>query len=315
MWITVGVLFVLAAVYLFCLKPNVGRGKQMAPFTQTYIAHRGLFDNDTNAVENSIAAFRRAVIAGYGIELDVQLTADNKLVVFHDKSLLRMCGVEIQPSETSYEELKQYSLLKSNEKIPLFSEVLAVVAGRVPMIIEIKPEGNPARTAEALARSMENYQGDYCIESFHPQALRWYRKNRPEVLRGQLSENFVKVGWQFVTSRMKKSESMTALNREASENKSKNKNKNRKPGAVNKDSIGILKRILLANLLFNFYGKPDFIAYHHRHSSQFSYSLCRKLYKPVNAAWTIRSEKELEESRKIYQIVIFDSFIPEKNRG
>ncbi len=100
------------------------------------------FDNESEAPENSIPAFQRAVQQGYGIELDVQLTTDNRLVVFHDETLQRMCGFDKKLTECSYDELKHYRLAKSDEKIPLFDEVLKVIDGKVPLIVEVKSEGD-----------------------------------------------------------------------------------------------------------------------------------------------------------------------------
>lgn len=264
-------LILILFLYLLCLKPNSGRREQMRPFEETYIAHRGFFDNHSEAPENSLAAFRRAVERGYGIELDVQLTIDHKLVVFHDVSLKRMCGVRKRLVTCTYKELQEYALADSEEKIPLFTDVLSVVKGQVPLIIEIKPEGDCIGAAREVARIMKDYRGVYCIESFHPRVVAWYRKHAPEVLRGQLSSVHMK--------------------KESGE---------APPG-----------QFVLANLLFNGYAKPDFIAYNHKYANQFSYWLCRKLYSVENAAWTIRSQAELEKAKSIFQIYIFDSFTPD----
>ncbi len=263
------VLFVI--LYLLCLKPNTSRSGQMRPFEKVYIAHRGLFDNHSLHPENSLTAFKRAVFEGYGIELDVQLTSDRELVVFHDANLKRMCGVNKVLGECTYEELQRYRLGFSEEKIPLLSDVLKLVAGSVPLIIEIKPEGDCIGAAKMLSDMMKKYRGIYCIESFHPLVVAWYRKHDPQVLRGQLSTDYKKQG-------------------------------------IKRSGI---EQFILSNLLLNFYTKPDFIAYNHKYCDQFSYRLCRKLYHVENAAWTIKSQKELEKAKEIFQIFIFDSFTPE----
>ena len=131
--------------------PNRGRKEKMKVFEKQYIAHRGLFDNESEAPENSIPAFQRAVQQGYGIELDVQLTTDNRLVVFHDETLQRMCGFDKKLTECSYDELKHYRLAKSDEKIPLFDEVLKVIDGKVPLIVEVKSEGDWKKTTQLMA--------------------------------------------------------------------------------------------------------------------------------------------------------------------
>lgn len=272
MYILVIILPLLLPVtlYLLCIKPNTGRQTQLTPFEKTFIAHRGYFDNDSGCPENSLPAFQKAIQEGYGIELDVQLTKDNQLVVFHDASLNRMCGVKKRVSDCSYKELSSYKLVNTNHIVPLFTDVLELIRGKVPLVIEIKPEGNYIKTAKQLAGFLENYKGIYCIESFHPRLLAWYKRHRPEVLRGQLSTDY----------------------------------KN------NKMKGNILRNFILTNLLLNWYSKPDFIAYNHKYANQFSYRLCRKLYPVVNAAWTIRSKAELQQAKSTFSIFIFDSFKP-----
>lgn len=263
------VLIILVLLYLYLLKPNMGRGERLRPFEETYIAHRGLFRPE-NIPENSCAAFACAVEQGYGIELDVQLTKDGQLVVFHDATLTRMCGVKRTLRECTYRELSEFTLGKSTEKIPLFQDVLNIVAGKVPMVIEVKSEGSWLATTEKLFEVLGDYSGIYCVESFHPSVLAWCRKNRPEVLRGQLSTNYWKNNIKQVW----------------------------------------IAKFVLSNLLLNFYGRPDFIAYNYKYAHEFSYTLCRKMYRVKNAAWTVRSEEALAEAEKIFSIIIFDSFIP-----
>jgi glycerophosphoryl diester phosphodiesterase len=172
--------------------------------------------------------------------------------------------------QCTWKELQEYRLLDSGERIPLLDEVLELVKGQVPLVIEIKPEGDCRETAKVLAARMEHYEGNYCVESFHPVAIAWYRFRAPEVIRGQLADIHKKKD-------------------------------------VDQPWIG---RFVLTNLLFNGCTKPDFIAYNHRHVNQFSFRLCRKLFHVESAAWTIRSEKELEKARKNFQIFIFDGFLP-----
>lgn len=150
------------------------------------IAHRGLHDIDIP--ENSIAAFKNAVNAGYGVELDVQYTSDNKLVVFHDASLNRMCGVDKLVKDCSYDELRTYRLNNTDEYIPLFTDVLSILEG-VPLVCEIKNHsGNiNSRLCQDTYNQLKDYNGQYCIESFSPFLVKWFRDNHPEIIRGQLS--------------------------------------------------------------------------------------------------------------------------------
>ncbi len=160
-----------------------------------YYAHRGLHYNAGNAPENTMAAFERAVKAGYGIELDVQLTRDGQVVVTHDFHLRRNCGIDKEVDECTYEELCQYPVFFSKERIPLFTDVLKLVDGKVPLIVELKYKDG-SKICEKADEILQNYEGEYCIESFHPQVLLWYKKNRPWICRGQLSMNYQKEeGW------------------------------------------------------------------------------------------------------------------------
>ena len=273
---------ILLFLWILSIRPNKiteERREKMRPFEEVYIAHRGLFNNKgeapediPTAPENSLEAFRRAVEHGYGIEMDVQLTRDGQLVVFHDATMKRMCGDKRYLYRCDYEDIKDFTLKQSDQHIPLFLEVRDLVAGKVPLLIEVKPDGNSRETAKTLNEELSDYQGTYCIESFDPRAVNWYRKNRPDIARGQLSEVF-------------------------------------KPtGTISHDII----RKLCKNLFFNFYGKPDFISYNHNHKNQRSYRLLRRLFPIYNAAWTIRSQDQLEAAKDVFSIFIFDSFIPDE---
>lgn len=273
-WIVLAVIVLLILLYLFCLAPNMGRREEMRPFEEVYIAHRGLFDNHSEWTENSLPAFQRAVDAGYGIELDIQLTADHQMVVFHDGNLKRMCGVDKMVYECTYEELCRYTLLDSQQRIPLFRDVLEVIGGKVPLIVEVKSEGDWKETTRTMAEMMKGYRGVYCMESFHPLAVAWYRDNCPEVIRGQLSTNYFK----------------------------------------DEPKRSVWERFVLTNLLMNWRARPDFIAYNHKHVDQFSYRVCR-LFGVENVAWTIKNQKELEQAKRVFQVLIFDSFIPDRKES
>ena len=133
--------------------------------------------------------FGKAVDAGYGIELDVQMTADGKVVVVHDFNLKRISGVDKEIDQCTYAELQDYPIYGSDQRVPLFEDVLKAVDGKVPLIVELKyKEGS--KICEKAQEILNSYTGIYCIESFHPQVLVWYRKNYPHICRGQLSMNF-----------------------------------------------------------------------------------------------------------------------------
>ena len=187
-------LLICALAFLYAIMPRMLRRPDASALTGRYYAHRGLHDAKAGIPENSMAAFERAVAAGYGIEFDVQLTSDRIPVVFHDETLDRMCGVPGNVRDYSYAELSQLSLLGTDQCIPLLEDVLDMVAGRVPLIIEIKIHEHPGVVCEKADALIAAYKGPYCIESFHPHAVRWYREHRPQVIRGQLSANFSQPG-------------------------------------------------------------------------------------------------------------------------
>ena len=183
------ILVVLVIAYLYMLKPN--KRRDTSYFEHKYYAHRGL--HDENVPENSLTAFRLARENGYGVELDVQMTKDGQLVVFHDGNLNRMCGVDANLRDFTYEELQKLRLKGTDEYIPLFSEVLKTLDG-ADLICEIKPD-NGMKFYELCERTLEmlnSYKGRFIVESFSPFLMGWFKKNHPEIIRGQLSENFVK---------------------------------------------------------------------------------------------------------------------------
>ncbi|MEG1074938.1 MAG: glycerophosphodiester phosphodiesterase family protein [Ruthenibacterium sp.] len=151
-------------------------------------AHRGLHTPDKTVPENSLPAFRAAVAAGYGIELDIQLSRDGEVVVFHDDTLPRVCGKPERVDDYTFKQLRSFRLCGTEEKIPLLTEVLAVVDGKVPLIIELKTGPRNKQLCTSAMEILCDYTGAYCIESFDPRIVRWFKKHEPQVLRGQLSD-------------------------------------------------------------------------------------------------------------------------------
>ena len=269
--VTVIILAVMAVLYLLMIMPRMFRRPDRTPFMGVLYAHRGLHDNKTDAPENSMAAFKKAVEAGFGIELDVQLSKDKVPVVFHDFTLKRICGVEGKVADYTYEELQQFSLCESQEKIPKFEDFLKMVDGRVPLIVEYKIPGTRTAVCPIADKLLQEYKGVYCIESFNPLGVLWYKQNRREVMRGQLADNFIKHGEKEYSKML---------------------------------------YFILHHLLFNFLTKPDFIAYNHYSYKDISRRLCRYLYGSLAVAWTIKSKEELEARQKDFDLFIFDSFVP-----
>ena len=216
-----GAVLVSAGVAAFLVAPSRASDKKRAPFTGRNFAHRGLHVTDRTVPENSIAAFDAAAEIGYGIELDVHITRDGKLVVFHDDNTKRICGVDGVVEDMTWEELSALRLCGTEYGIPLFSEVLEVVGDRCPIIVELK---HGARNTELCWKTyvmMRKYNGTYCVESFDPRIVMWFRLHAPEVLRGQLASD---------------------------------------PKEMEKDTSK-LNAFLVGNVLTNFLSRPNFVAY------------------------------------------------------
>jgi glycerophosphoryl diester phosphodiesterase len=181
----------VAALGFFSLAtPKAVNKREYGWVTGTLFAHRGLYKADQSIPENSLAAFGRAAEAGYGIELDVELTADDVLVVFHDDTLKRMTGVNKRLWDCTWAELRQLNLAGTGHKIPLFADVLKLVGGRVPLIVEIKSTRQLDKICSITWALLKNYKGLFCIESFNPMMVKWVKDHAPNVLRGQLSMRY-----------------------------------------------------------------------------------------------------------------------------
>lgn len=207
---------------LFLVAPGSASKRQRAPFIGRNFAHRGLHSEDRSVPENSLEAFRLAGRAGYGAELDVQLTKDGQVVVFHDETLDRICGVHARVDEKSYDELKLLSLCGTNQRIPLLTEVLEVFAGRGPLIVELKNGRRNRELCEKTYAILSNYSGEVCVESFNPFILRWFRRHGRDLLRGQLATQ----RWNYG------------------------------------EDLSCRQAFLLSHCLMNFVSRPQFIAYH-----------------------------------------------------
>ncbi|WP_342756359.1 glycerophosphodiester phosphodiesterase family protein [Kineothrix sedimenti] len=192
MTVIISIIIILAVLYLLAIMPRMVHKPDKTPFMGVLYAHRGLHDNEGDAPENSLKALKKAIDRGFGVELDVQLTKDKIPVVFHDFTLKRVCGEEGKVSDYTYDELQQFHLYRSDEKIPRFEDFLKLADGKIPLIVELKIEWTDVSVCELADRLLKEYKGAYCIESFNPLGLIWYKKHRKEVMRGQLSDVFKK---------------------------------------------------------------------------------------------------------------------------
>lgn len=271
MMILIIILLILLALYLFLIAPACRRPDDSHLRGWLY-AHRGLHDGNVKVPENSMEAFRLAVEKGYGMELDVQLTRDHQLVVHHDGSLKRVCGVDKLIREVDFADLP---LLPDGTRIPLLTEVLAMVDGRAPIIVEVKHYGGAARVAKAAHEVLKTYRGPYCVESFDPTAMHYFRKHAPEIIRGQLASG----------------------------------------GAWKKEELNLPSYIALKCLLVNVLSRPHFVAYSVPTDRSLSIWLMKRVFKPLLACWTVREQSVLDYAAKEgYLYPIFELFTPRKKR-
>lgn len=179
------VLLIAAVVLVF-----PGKKKNIDSFLGIRYAHRGLHNGER--AENSLSAMKAAVDGGYGIELDIRLSSDGKLVVFHDDTLDRVCGREGRVLDFTAEELSTFKLCGTEDGIPTFDEVLEVVGGKVPLLVEIKENSGDSSVSEAAIKRLSEYDGPYIVESFNPLTVARVSKAMPDVTCGFLAQHFTK---------------------------------------------------------------------------------------------------------------------------
>ncbi len=234
------------------------------------VAHRGL--HDERLPENSMAAFRAAAEKGFEIETDVRLSKDNRLVLFHDDSLLRMTGANLNVSDCTAEELFRLHLAGTQERIPLFSEFLAEINGRVPLLIEIKnmPEVNAKAFLDAIAKELSAYKGAFAVQSFVPNYVKLFKDLRPDIPCGILGT-----------------------------------------GSSTKADFGNspfwkIKARVVKNMSFNGKLKPDFISYCFTDYP----NKATDRFGGLKLAWTIRSPDDEARARKYADNIIFEGYLP-----
>lgn len=265
------VLVLVLFLWLLLLRCRRG-GRGWEKLTGRRYAHRGWHDKPA-IPENSLSAFRRALDRGWGAELDVHLLRDGTLAVFHDSDLRRCAGEEGDIEDLDREGLRRLRLEGTEEPVPLFDEVLALFEGKAPLIIELKShKGNHKALTEAVIARLDRYRGDYCVESFDPRVLMVLRRERPAILRGQLSMDF-------------------------------------RPGG---EELPGWQRFVLRNLLLNFLTFPDFIAYRFEDRQRLALRACLRVWGAREASWTIRSKADLEKAEAAGALPIFECFDPDR---
>lgn len=266
------VLLVLAGLYMLSMaakrRPANGFYGKLGEY---HYAHRGLHAIRAGIPENSMRAFRMASTNGYGAELDVRMSRDGRLVIMHDESLKRTAGANANISAVTTQVLNQLTLEGTREKLPYLEDVLPLFEGKTPLLIEIKPEnGNHEELTRKVTNLLKQFPGlDCMIESFDPRVLLWLKKHRPDIIRGQLSENYFR------------DENCT---------------------------LNPVLRFALSNLMGNFLTRPDFIAYKYEDRNDLAPQLCRKLWKPKFFWWVVRSQEEAEPLLAREDLIIFEGF-------
>ena len=266
------VIIAVAVLYFRAISPHMDRKRRRRclSFAEWDYAHRGMWDNDLGIPENSLPAFSRAIREKAAIELDVHLTKDRQLVVIHDSSLKRMCGVDGTVETMTYAELSRLSLAGTEYTIPLLSQVLHLVQGRVPILIEIKTvSARDTEICSYLYKELEFYNGRFLVQSFNPFALQWFRQNAPQILTGQLAS-----------------------------------------GPADLQNVNIVLRTASWLLLFNLISRPDFISYNLHYADCISVRINQLPSRTPVFVWTIRSMNEYRQGTAQYSTVIFENFIP-----
>ncbi len=190
-WLIAGIaVLVVFVVYLLLILPSRADKDAFAPFQGLMAAHRGLYEKDQSVPENSLEAFRRAAEYGCGVELDVQLSKDGAVVVFHDDTVDRMTTEKGRVDSFTLKELQAMPLMGTEHRMPLFTDVMAVLDGVSPTIVELKSTPNYPELCEKTLAILRTLKGPYCVESFDPRIVRWFYKNAPDLTRGQLTEAY-----------------------------------------------------------------------------------------------------------------------------
>lgn len=269
MLIVLIILVLLIAFYL--LSTMCRKGHEGLQTLQGWAyAHRGLHGN--GIPENSLLAFRKAKEAGYGIELDVHLLADGNLAVIHDASLKRTTGQDGFIEDLTTEQLSEFYLENTLQTIPQFQQVLDLYNGAAPIIVELKCErNNYAALCETACKMLDNYHGVYCLESFDPRCIHWLKKHRPELIRGQLAENYFRTP---------------------------------------KSKLPWYLKLTLCFQMMNFLNLPDFISYRFKDRKHISNVICRKLWGVQGVTWTIQNEGDFQKAVEENWIPIFEGFLP-----
>jgi glycerophosphoryl diester phosphodiesterase len=234
------------------------------------VAHRGLHDAAAGIPENSLAAMVEAIDAGFAIELDVRLSTDDEVVVFHDSDLKRMTGTEGAVRDRTRSELSKLRLADSRETIPALADLLALVDGRVPLLVEMKKLGEPDSPLEpAVWQLLEHYRGPYAVQSFEPLSIAWFAVHAPQVVRGQIARKHT----------------------------------------IHDPQVRPQRGAMLQRLMFAYAGRPDYIVYSVRDLPYPPVAAARSTGLPV-MGYTVTSAQQALELQPHLDNMIFEGFLP-----
>lgn len=235
------------------------------------IAHRGLHNPETGIVENTSSAFAGAIERRFSIECDLQITKDGEAIVFHDRTLDRVTQSTGRVDHRTVEELKLVPFKQSEDRIQTLAELLDQVAGRVPLVIEIKSRwnGDERLTLRAL-KILENYSGPYCLMSFDPYVVEAVRRESPATIRGIVADRTIDVDYRELTiSQRREMRYFTHLART----------------------------------------QPDFISFYWRELPWPPVNQFRQAGCPV-LSWTIRSPEVASQARRYSDQITFERYFP-----
>lgn len=264
-WILLPIVLILLGLFLIAPSPS----RRANAWRGVCFAHRGL--HGSGAAENSVEAFERACRQGFGIELDVQLSKDGEVIVFHDDTLARMTADPRRVDQVAWSELKTLSLQGGTDRIPSFGDVLSRIDGRVPLLIEIKNGSHNRMLCEKVLHLLRGYTGFYLVESFNPLILRWLRIHAPQIIRGQL----VGAKPSYIAARM-----------------------------------GPVGAFFLSTLSLNFLARPDFVAYDVSATHFSAPHVQRALFHTPLASWTVRDSETFDACLERGEMPIFEGFLP-----
>ena len=264
------ILIVLAVLFTVLIAPRTIGPASLSHMEGYHYAPRGYHDGNVSVPENSLSSFVAAIDAGYGIELDVQLSSDKVPMVFHDADLARICGVEGKIWEYTCAELQQMKLFDTDETIPTLQEALELIDGQVPILVEYKMDKVDTDVCAYSHELLKNYDGPYAVQSFHPFALFWYRQNAKDIPRGILAKNFLR----------------------------DNKEKGEKSDIID---------FLTTNLMLNVIGYPDFIAFDYQDADFYALKLTR-LMGAKTSTWTLKDPAHYEQVKGQFDLYTFEGF-------